>query len=101
VTKRGVRSTRPLLVGYLGQCMSSNQRIGLVVGRQVGCAVQRNLVKRRLRALGREQLSRLPEHGQLVIRARFGAAQASFSELQKQLDGVVSGLLRKAGAVTQ
>ena len=60
--------------------------VGLVVSKAVGNAVTRNLVKRRLRHLTREQLDALPGSGVLVVRALPAAGQAAFPELQRDLE---------------
>jgi ribonuclease P protein component len=60
-------------------------RVGLVVSKAVGNAVTRNLVKRRLRHLCREQLDALPAGGVLVVRAQPAAATATARELRADL----------------
>lgn len=72
---------------------ASPVRIGLVVSRAVGNAVHRNQVKRRLRHLLRDRLSRLPAGATLVVRALPGAATASSAELGGELDRCLSRLL--------
>lgn len=60
-------------------------RVGFVVGRQVGPAVVRNRVRRRLRHLTRELLDRLPESTETVVRALPPAAAMSSEELRAEL----------------
>ncbi len=64
-------------------------RLGLVVPRHRQRVVQRNLVKRRLRELGRtELLPRLVAAGRpldVMLRARPEAYGASFEELREEL----------------
>jgi ribonuclease P protein component len=60
-------------------------RVGLVVSRAVGGAVERNRVKRRLRHLCREHLDQLPHGSLLVVRALPAAAAASYDELGSEL----------------
>jgi ribonuclease P protein component len=59
-------------------------RVGFVVGRDVGGAVTRNRVRRRLRHLVRAQLDQLPA-GVMVVRALPAAADADFPELRNDL----------------
>ncbi|MFL6138947.1 MAG: ribonuclease P protein component [Frankiaceae bacterium] len=61
-------------------------RAGFIVGRAVGSAVVRNLVRRRLRHLVADRLDRLPPASMLVVRALPAAAGASFAALGADLD---------------
>jgi ribonuclease P protein component len=63
----------------------SGARVGFVVSRAVGGAVQRNRVRRRLRHLVRERLAELPAASRIVVRANPAAAEASYSELRDDL----------------
>lgn len=60
-----------------GEC-----QVGFSVGKKVGGAVVRNLVKRRLRAIVRLHLQTLAPGHHLVLRARPPAAQAGFDALE-------------------
>ena len=68
-------------------------RAGLV-GKAVGDSVVRHRVTRRLRAVVRTELHRLPASADLVVRARPEAAEAASSLLQRDL---VAGLDRLLG----
>jgi ribonuclease P protein component len=70
-------------------------QVGLVVGRTVGPAVTRNLVKRRLRHLSRDRVSSLPGSAVLVVRALPPAADATYAALGADLDRAVGRLLRQ------
>ena len=70
-------------------------RVGFVVSKAVGIAVVRNRTKRRLRALMAAQLDRLPRGTDLVVRANPLAAQASSSELNAELDGLIAKALAR------
>ena len=70
-------------------------RIGLVVNRAVGNAVVRNRVKRRLRHLSRDLLTRLPQGATLVVRALPPAASCSSSALGQELDRLVERCQRE------
>ena len=56
-------------------------RIGIAVRRQMGGAVRRNRMKRRLREAGARAYRALPEGVDVVIVPRISAAEASFEEL--------------------
>lgn len=73
-------------------------RAGFVVGRQVGPAVTRNRVKRRLRHLMRERIDSLPAGSRVVIRALAPAAQADFDELARDLDTALAAARRGRAA---
>lgn len=88
VVKHGRRAGSRTLVTHWSQHSDdpSPMRVGFIVGRQVGAAVLRNRVRRRLRELVRERLSSLPQTGQLVVRAQPASAAASYRELGADLD---------------
>ncbi len=111
--KRGRRAGRPLLVVHLsrdgdprGQADRTSDfhphvaegtpsaRAGFVVSKAVGPAVVRNLVKRRLRHLVRDRLSRLPAGSLIVVRALPPAGSASYHDLEHDLDAALKRLLR-------
>jgi len=111
--KRGRRAGRPLLVVHLSRdgdltgradrdSDSSphaaeglpSARAGFVVSKAVGPAVVRNLVKRRLRHLVGDRLSRLPAGSLIVVRALPPAAAASYLDLEHDLDAALRRLLR-------
>jgi ribonuclease P protein component len=67
--------------------------VGFVVSKSVGGAVVRNRVKRRLRALMRPLIPRLPPGARVVVRANPDAADASTAALYRDLVAA----LRRAG----
>ncbi|MBM9505948.1 ribonuclease P protein component [Actinacidiphila acididurans] len=100
--RRGRRAGRPLLVVHLRRDASDPHapggnappaRAGFVVSKAVGNAVQRNLVKRRLRHLVRERLSLLPPGSLVVVRALPGAGSADQEQLALDLDAALKRLL--------
>jgi ribonuclease P protein component len=68
-------------------------RAGFVVGRAVGNSVVRHRVTRRLRAVVRTELHRLPASADLVVRARPEAADASSELLRRDLTAGLDRLL--------
>ena len=95
-TARGVRVGRPTLVvhGALVDPSRSSARVGFVVSKQVGNAVVRNRVKRRLRHLAAAQLPRTPAAVDLVVRALPAAAEAP-ADVAADLVAAWSRVLRK------
>jgi ribonuclease P protein component len=72
---------------------AAGARAGFVVGKSVGNSVVRHRVTRRLRAVVREELHRLPEGADLVVRARPEAADASSDLLHRDLSSGLDRLL--------
>ena len=68
-------------------------RAGLLVGRAVGNSVVRHRVTRRLRAAVREELERLPDTADLVVRARPEAGTAPSAVLRRDLAAGLDRLL--------
>lgn len=85
--KRGVRAVQPDIVVHLRRDDSdaAGPRIGLVVGKSVGSAVDRHRVARRLRHVVRAMLDDLDSHDRLVIRALPGSRRAISARLEQQL----------------
>jgi len=95
----GARSGSRRLVVHLatarGDDAAAPPRAGLVVSKAVGNAVERNLVKRRLRGLLAPRLSDLHEGDNLVVRALPAARGASSAELGGDLDVALAGARRR------
>lgn len=65
-------------------------KVGFVVGKKVGKAVQRNKVKRRLREAFRLLIPRLDDHTSYVVVARAPAAKANYHALADSLQGLLA-----------
>ncbi|WP_147919238.1 ribonuclease P protein component [Ruania zhangjianzhongii] len=79
-------STRRVVVHFsTGATRADSARVGFVVSKAVGGAVQRNLVKRRLRAAMAEDLPELPDTAAVVVRALPAASGSTFAELRGDL----------------
>ena len=65
-------------------------RFGFIVSRQVGSAVVRNTVRRRLKAVCAEALDSLRPGNDIVIRALPSAATASFGDLRDEVSRCLS-----------
>jgi ribonuclease P protein component len=98
--RRGKRKRTRHLDVFVAASPVSHARLGLVVPKHRHNSVQRNLVKRRLREIGRtELLPRLAECSpalDLMVRARVEAYGASFEELRAELRRVVEELCSAA-----
>lgn len=84
---RGVRAAQPDVVvhAWRDDLNSTGPRIGLVVSKSVGNAVERHLVARRLRHAARDVLDRLEPADLVVIRAKPGCLVSGSERLQQQL----------------
>ena len=101
--RRGRRGAgRSLTVHLLTDDHDGAPRVGFVVGRNVGSAVVRNRVRRRLRHLMAARISALPAGSSTVVRAHPVAATMTSAELEAELDRALSRSSRgrEAKAVT-
>jgi ribonuclease P protein component len=98
VTRSGVRVGRPTVVVHARRPPHGTAvRVGFVVSKQVGNAVTRNRVKRRLRHLAADQLGTTPPGVDLVVRALPRAAKAPASELVGDFSSAWPRAVAKAG----
>ncbi|WP_409484190.1 ribonuclease P protein component [Arsenicicoccus dermatophilus] len=103
-TVRGTTSVRagsPLLVVHTNMTDTRSARpprVGLVVSKAVGGAVQRNRTKRRLRHAARARVAALPPGTDVVVRANPAAAEAGYAVLDAELGRLLGRCLAKAGA---
>lgn len=87
--KRGVRASQPDIVIHVrcrdAAAAPTGPRVGFVVAKSVGSAVQRHRVTRRLRHVARGVLEDMNELEYLVIRALPSSRDAASSTLDAQL----------------
>lgn len=60
-------------------------RVGLTAGRALGKAVERNRIKRRMRAVVRRHLDALPAGVDVVLHPRAGVARMEFAGLDREV----------------
>jgi ribonuclease P protein component len=86
---QGVRSVQPDLVVHAlrsdGATADGGPKIGLVVAKSVGSAVQRHRVARRLRHVARTMIDELDPGDRVVIRALPGSRHAISARLEQEL----------------
>ena len=89
--KHGVRAAQPDIVVHARRVADGvdGPRVGLVVAKSVGNAVQRHQVSRRLRHVARSVLSDLTADERIVIRALPGSRNALSARLEQQLKACV------------
>jgi ribonuclease P protein component len=97
---QGVRTVQPDLVVHTmrNPVDDDGPRIGLVVSKSVGNAVQRHRVSRRLRHVARTVIDDLQPTDRVVIRALPGSRYAISARLEQELRTALSRALRKSGA---
>lgn len=86
--KNGVRAVERDIVVHAKRCdqeIEPGPRIGLVVGKSVGSAVQRHRVARRLRHVARSVITELDPGDRIVIRALPGSRNAISARLEQEL----------------
>ena len=92
--RRGAKGAQPTLVTHVVPGTGGLTSVGFVVSKGVGNAVERNLVKRRLRHLMRERVNTFPAGSRVVVRALPASSGARSSTLAEHLDAA----LVRAGA---
>lgn len=91
LSRQGIARSTPLLVLRWLRTGRAETRIGLSTPRTIGGAVQRNRVRRRLRALMRERLgSRIGPGWDLLVIARPAAGDATHAELGAAIDALLA-----------
>ncbi|OBF70063.1 ribonuclease P protein component [Mycobacterium sp. 852002-51613_SCH5001154] len=99
--KQGVRAWQPDIVVHIRRAsdhdVATAPRVGLIVGKSVGSAVERHRVSRRLRHVARSILGQLEDSDQLVIRALPGSRTASSERLAQELRRGLRRALESAG----
>jgi ribonuclease P protein component len=76
---------------------STGPRIGLIIAKPVGSAVERHRVARRLRHVARTVLAGLDESDRVVIRARPSSRSVNSAWLEQQLRSGLRGAFESAG----
>lgn len=88
VVRTGRRAGGPLAVVHRAKPEAAVSRFGFIVSKQVGNAVVRNRVKRRLSEIVRAELDTL-ETADIVIRALPAAGQADFATLRSGISALL------------
>ena len=91
-TRRGRRVSSRTLVVHLHEGDVPSTHVGFVVGKQIGPAVARNRVRRKLRHLVADRMDSLPMGSRLVVRALAASGTASSQSLSCDLDRALARL---------
>jgi ribonuclease P protein component len=92
-------SSRFLVLLWLPQEEPAEPRIGFAVPRAAGGAVERNRIKRQLRAVWNERLERVPAGHDYVLIVREGLVEVAEANGLAWLGERVDELLEQTGAV--
>jgi ribonuclease P protein component len=99
VVRRGVRVVGPHFVAYLRESEAAGPpRFGFIVAKNVGNAVRRNRMRRRLKAACFGLLPTVPVGTDVVIRALPAAQGLAWPRLQEELAGAVRDLQHRKAA---
>ncbi len=90
-----VAATRPPKLGGSAGCA----RLGIVVTKKIGNAVQRNRIKRVCRECFRAWTDLVPDGIDLVVIARAGAAELGLSAVRAEWERARPALLQRCAAV--
>lgn len=100
--KYGMRAAQPDLVVHMRRdtedMTDSGPRVGLIVAKSVGSAVDRHRVSRRLRHAVRGMLADLEQDHRMVIRALPTSREASSARLEQELRRGLRRVLEHAGS---
>lgn len=96
---RGARAVQPDVVVHAlhDGTDATGPRVGLIVSKAVGNAVERHRVSRRLRHVARSVIPRLEATDLVVIRARAGSSAAPSHRLEQQLQRALERLDARRG----
>jgi ribonuclease P protein component len=97
VRRAGRSYAHPLLVLLAASTPSSKTQAAIITGHRIGFAVQRNRIKRQIRACLDKLLPDLPDGWHLVVLARQSIIQADFAEIDRALRSV----LKRAGLTVE
>ena len=95
VRRTGKSYAHPLLVLVVVRNPEGARRAAITTSRSVGGAVQRNLIRRRIRATMRDLFAHIPDGWDLLLIARPAASTVEYA----QLAAAVRSLLCRAGVL--
>lgn len=96
VVRSGVRcGGARVITSMLTTGEAREARFGFIISKQVGTAVIRNTVRRRLKAVCADALADVPQGTDIVIRALPASASATFAELSADVTRCLARLNRE------
>jgi ribonuclease P protein component len=101
--KFGIRAVQPDIVIHARRMNDGEEgrgpRVGLIIGKSVGSAVERHRVARRLRHVARTVLGELDRSEQVVIRALASSRCATSGRLEQQIRAGLQRIHELTGTV--
>ncbi len=79
--KNSAKVDKSAFVFYVRKSPAGVSRLGIVTGKRIGCAVERNKVRRIFRAIFRELAPGFPEPLDVLVYSRKSAVGAKYSEI--------------------
>lgn len=95
VRQSGKSYAHPLSVIVVDRGQEEHPRVGIQVSKALGGAVQRNHVKRQIRAIITETLPFFEQNADIIVIPREPASRATYQEIRT----AVLGLLGRAGLI--
>lgn len=90
--RKGRSAAEPCLVVYTRRNGRSGNRLGFTVSNKLGCAVERNRVRRKLREIYRLNEGRLCRGHDVVVVARSRSVGADYWRLEREFLKACAGL---------
>ena len=89
VRQNGKAYAHPLVVILVSKEPGDQKRIGIIVGKTVGIAVLRNLVKRRIRSIADELIQKINRNADILIIAKPPIIAADYYQIRQVIfDGM-------------
>ncbi len=90
IKKNAAKVDCSAFVFYFAHAESEDSRIAIITSRKVGCAVERNLVRRRVRAIFRETCADFPFPADILVFVRRGFLKFEYADILKKFNYGVS-----------
>jgi len=89
VFSAGSRKSGSYVILYMLPVKQDSNRVGFIVKKKIGNAVQRNRIKRILKEIWRNRCNLLISGYDIIIMARKKIIQASFTEVETELEKLI------------